>query len=234
MRYEPPSPISPSDTTLFTLPSTDPHPPYDQIWSALFPEPVKQISKKAKAQTASQARHHASAGDNTEAAETLDKVKPHAATVLPPASSANALQILESATHDVVTALLTTVRNRMAGNKTTEHSQDDDDDADDDEEGEAEEDELHFSVPLPIAVSTSTTIPISHPPSDTLPSSIQCSLSIPAEKQSTLSQPTLQRTRRRYLALQRGAIAHSQSYVGRSRREAVEGFVRFLGAEFAM
>ena len=93
-RYEPPSPFTRWDTPLFTLPSTDPHPPYSLIWTALYPPPAKP-SKRALAQgTAS-----------NPAREEADVVKPHAATVLPPSSSTHTLQILEKTTAEVTTAL---------------------------------------------------------------------------------------------------------------------------------
>ena len=244
MRYEPPSPFSRWDTPLFTIPTTDPHPPYDQIWSALFPEPTKHLSKKARAQIESHAKQGANGADDRtgqagegEGEKERDKVKPHAATVLPPAPSANALQTLESATQDVVTALLAAVRKRReAGPKQTEdhdHDNNDGNNDDGDEEEEEEEDEeqhvLHLSIPSHHPLATSQSPPIHSPPTPTF----TLALTIPPSKQPTLSQPTLQRARRRYLALQRGAIAHGQGYVGNGRGEAVEGFVRFLEGEFA-
>jgi hypothetical protein len=46
-----------------------------------------------------------------------------------------------------------------------------------------------------------------------------------------LSQPMLQRLRRKYTQIQRGAIAHGQGYV-QGRRAVVEGFADFLDNEF--
>jgi tRNA uridine 5-carbamoylmethylation protein Kti12 len=95
LRYEPPSPFSRWDTPLFTIPSTDPTPPYDAIWSVLFPSATP--SRKLTAWNGN---------PNTPAtAPDADVVRPHAATVLPPPTSAQALQLLEHTTAEIVTAL---------------------------------------------------------------------------------------------------------------------------------
>jgi protein KTI12 len=99
MRYEPPSPFSRWDTPLFTVPTTDPHPPYTLIWDALFPPPNTHKSKKALSQSQT---------TNPRPDETA--VKPHAATVLPTATPSSALQTLESTTQLVTTALLSAYR----------------------------------------------------------------------------------------------------------------------------
>jgi tRNA uridine 5-carbamoylmethylation protein Kti12 len=104
LRYEPPSPFSRWDTPLFTLPSSDPTPPYDAIWSALFPStaPSRKLA----------ARSNTSAG-----APDTDEVRPHAATVLPPSTSAQALQLLERTTAEIVTLLLTAYREQNIGDE---------------------------------------------------------------------------------------------------------------------
>jgi protein KTI12 len=101
MRYEPPSPFSRWDTPLFTVPTTDTHAPYAAIWDALFPAPVKHLSKKALSQQ--------SQGTLPPRPDEI-AVKQHAATVLPAATDASALQILESSTQLVTTALLAAYR----------------------------------------------------------------------------------------------------------------------------
>lgn len=194
MRYEPPSPFSRWDTPLFTVPTIDSEPPYDQIWSALFPEPNKHISKKAL----SQQHQRGVVTSNPESSE-KDVIKPHAATVLPRSTDANALQTLESATGDVVTALLAAGRRHLAFES--------------DDGGE-----ISFSVALDQAAAAND--------QDVM----EISLTVPPG--TSLNQPTLQRLRRRYLALQRAAIAHNQRYVGDDRRGAVVGFVGFLRGEF--
>ena len=149
-------------------------------------------------------------------------VRPHAATVLPQASPAEALQTLEAATADVVTALLVAARKQNL--------------ADSSEGGT-----LTFTVS---AEPGSNTIAQPGPPpqakSDHLSSNsnitgasgseTQIAIDIPATL--TLSQPLLQRLRRRYTAIQRGGIAHGQSHV-RGRQAAVEGFVSFIKGEWA-
>lgn len=100
MRYEPPSPFSRWDTPLFTVPTSDAHPPYPSIWEALFPPPSIHASKK----TLSQTRHQAVLPRPDET------VKQNAATILPPATDASALQTLESTTQRVATALLAAYR----------------------------------------------------------------------------------------------------------------------------
>ena len=101
MRYEPPSPFTRWDTPLFTVPTTDAHPPYDQIWTALFPTPTTHMSKKALSQQ--QQGKLLPRPDET-------AVKQHAATVLPKATEASALQVLESSTQLVTTSLLAAYR----------------------------------------------------------------------------------------------------------------------------
>lgn len=99
MRYEPPSPFSRWDTPLFTLPTSDPHPPYDLIWTALFPPSTIRTSKKALSQSQSSPQPSSPAA-----------VKPNAATILPPPTPASALQTLESTTQLVTSSLLAAYR----------------------------------------------------------------------------------------------------------------------------
>ncbi|KAK4948561.1 kti12, chromatin associated [Elasticomyces elasticus] len=99
MRYEPPSPFSRWDTPLFTIPSFDTSPPSHDIWTALFPPPAKPTSKKALSQISS-------SNSTDQATNKLEEVKRHAATVLPKATTSDALQILESATMDVIKHIL--------------------------------------------------------------------------------------------------------------------------------
>jgi tRNA uridine 5-carbamoylmethylation protein Kti12 len=112
LRYEPPSPFSRWDTLLFTLPSTDPHPPYDAIWSALFPSAAP--SRKLAARNGPL---NTPAGDTDAREATADEVRPHAATVLPPFTSAQALQLLERTTAEIVTSLLTAYKAQNIGDE---------------------------------------------------------------------------------------------------------------------
>jgi protein KTI12 len=113
MRYEPPSPFSRWDTPLFTIPSTDATPPSAQIWSALFPTPVTPTSKKALSQLPASIRN---TNTNSLPQENTNTIKPHAATILPTATSSSALQTLESATMDVVKTLLSASRDPTNSN----------------------------------------------------------------------------------------------------------------------
>ncbi len=88
MRYEPPSPFSRWDTPLFTVPTSDPIPPVSAIWDAIFPPGTPNTMRKGVV------------------SEQKAQVKPHAATVLPQATGADALQVLESITSDVVTQIM--------------------------------------------------------------------------------------------------------------------------------
>ena len=110
LRYEPPSPFSRWDTPLFTLPSTDPNPPYDAIWSALFPS----TAPSRKTLTTKNGNLNTAAGDTAARGET-DEVKPHAATVLPPSTSAQALQLLERTTADLVASLFAAYKDQNIG-----------------------------------------------------------------------------------------------------------------------
>jgi protein KTI12 len=181
MRYEPPSPFSRWDTPLFVVPSADVSPPTREIWTALFPPPAKATSRKALAQPQQVDKVKADSG----------LVKPHAATILPRATTSDALQILETATMDVVKHLLARAR----------------------ELGVADG---GGDVSLNIPVGNADAV-------------VDAVLHIPAGQ--TLSQPMLQRLRRKYTQIQRGAIAHGQGYV-RGRRGVVEGFVDFLDREW--
>ena len=121
MRYEPPSPFSRWDTPLFTVPSSDLHPPTPDIWNALYPQPIKPMSKKALSQIPRHSTQENGPTTNTAQNQTdLPKenaVKPHAATVAPKPTSADALQTLESATMDVVKHLL--AQSRLQPSPTT-------------------------------------------------------------------------------------------------------------------
>jgi len=208
MRYEPPSPFSRWDTPLFTVPTTDQHPPYDAIWSAIFPLPVKPTSKKARSQLGA---------NKTEAEDQIEQVKQHAATVLPRATASNALQVLESATMDVVKALLARARTLGAA----------------DGEGGT----VSFGLSSRDAVDRGRKTseggeeggPGHDHATDDADADVELDLHIPPGV--TLSQPALQRLRRKYTQIQRGGIAHGQAYAA-GRKAVIEGFVRFLDAEF--
>ncbi len=88
MRYEPPSPFSRWDTPLFTIPACDPVPPVSAIWDALFPPRSANLTRRAGV------------------SEVKATVKHHAATVLPQATGADALQVLERITAHVVTQIM--------------------------------------------------------------------------------------------------------------------------------
>jgi len=92
MRYEPPSPFSRWDTPLFTIPASDSMPPLSAIWDAIFPPQPASTTRK---------------GGIT---ELKADVKPNAATVLPQATEADALQTLERITADVVAQIIGRVK----------------------------------------------------------------------------------------------------------------------------
>lgn len=218
MRYEPPSPFSRWDTPLFTLPTTDTDPPYTQIWDAIFPPPTKPTSKKALSQQPAR-----NPGTTTSASQTptststtaaIDEVRPHAATVLPTATAASALQTLESTTLLVVRALLAAAR----------------------EQGAADGDGgvVSFRVDLPTSIPTPTSLsPATTTTNADVEESPDSTSTITIPPNTMLSQPLLQRLRRQYTQVQRGRIAHGQGYVGQvgGRAAVVEGFVRFLEGE---
>ncbi|ETN43227.1 uncharacterized protein HMPREF1541_02386 [Cyphellophora europaea CBS 101466] len=230
MRYEPPSPFSRWDTPLFTVPTSDTHPPYPAIWDAVFPPPSKPTSRKALSQLSASSRDVVSSTNNStgtgidpssfsssttkqdhnSAAADDDTVKPHAATILPQATAASALQTLEATTLQVVRALLAAARTQGAA----------------DGDGGSVTFSVEFGPPAPASTSPAQ-VSLS-----TVSASEEMSVTIPPG--TVLSQPLLQRLRRKYTQLQRGRIAHGQGYVGQrgGRAEVVDGFVRFLGAEF--
>jgi protein KTI12 len=95
MRYEPPSPFSKWDTPLFTVPTSDPLPPVSAIWDALLPPKVAKTARKGGAP------------------DPKEDVKPHAATALPQATGADALQILERVTAQVVAQIMTQIKEHL-------------------------------------------------------------------------------------------------------------------------
>ncbi|KAL2435170.1 hypothetical protein ABEF95_014191 [Exophiala dermatitidis] len=241
MRYEPPSPFSRWDTPLFVTPSSDPVPPTEAIWTALFPPPAKPTSKKALSQLSSSNRPNPNPHESPESPQTPDHaasihttpssinsnknapsssslsepaVKPHAATVLPKATAADALQILESATMDVTKHVLASAREQLGGDLN--------------DGGDVE-----LSIPIPNTSSSSTSLPTSTSNSDSNSNSnstrYETTLHIPAGV--NLSQPMLQRLRRKYTQIQRGGIAHGQGYV-HGRRGVVADFLDFLDREW--
>ncbi|KAL2414108.1 hypothetical protein ABEF95_013688 [Exophiala dermatitidis] len=244
MRYEPPSPFSRWDTPLFVIPSSDPVPPTQAIWTALFPPPAKPTSKKALSQLSSssnrpnpnphessewpQTPDHSATNHTTTTSSSINTnknvpsfsssslsepaVKPHAATVLPKATAADALQILESATMDVTKHVLASAREQLG--------------ADINDGGDIE-----LSIPIPNTSSSSTSLPTSTSNSDSNSNSThyETTLHIPAG--INLSQPMLQRLRRKYTQIQRGGIAHGQGYI-HGRRGVVADFIDFLDREW--
>ncbi|KAK5944277.1 kti12, chromatin associated [Knufia obscura] len=212
MRYEPPSPFSRWDTPLFTIPSTDAHPPYDAIWAAIFPAAAKSTSKKALQKQRHEEEHarkvqrdaeahalaqtnsiHANGDSATPATkkEETEVVRQHAATILPTATAPNALQVLESTTGEVVKLVLASARSA----------------------GAAEGDGGTISMNIPIPDEEALEIEMEVP------------------EGLGLSQPALQRLRRKYTQIQRGGIAHGQGYT-QGRRNVAESFVQFLQAEW--
>ena len=209
MRYEPPSPFTRWDTPLFTIPSTDPHPPYDAIWSAIFPGPTNPTSKKAlqrqrqeqehaqklqreaEAQTAPQSTSNSTVPSTKQDQHKVDSIRQNAATVLPTATALNALQLLESTTGEIVKLVLSAARASNAA--------------------DGDGGNIDISVPIPGK------------------DALEIGLEVP--EGLTLSQPTLQRLRRKYTQIQRGGIAHGQGYT-QGRRNIAEGFVHFLQAEW--
>lgn len=212
MRYEPPSPFSRWDTPLFVVPTSDAAPPTTQIWTALYPAAAKATSKKALAQSSNTSNTSTSSAPtaganphNDSTSTTTTSVKPHAATVLPQATGADALQILEGATMEVVRAVLEAARASGVTSATS---------ATGSGSGSGEAATLSFSVAMPSP----------HP-------AVDASLYVPASVAPVLSQPLLQRLRRKYTQIQRGGIAHGQGYVS-GRAAVVTGFVEFLDNEW--
>lgn len=121
MRYEPPSPFTRWDTPLFTIPSTDPHPPYDQIWTALFPTSPASTSKKALAKQQQQQLADQKASQSQSQSQQIpdaapEPVRQNAATILPQSTPQNALQTLETTTNDLTKLLLSTARSLSLSN----------------------------------------------------------------------------------------------------------------------
>jgi tRNA uridine 5-carbamoylmethylation protein Kti12 len=206
MRYEPPSPFSRWDTPLFTVPTSDDHPPYQEIWDAIFPPPAKPTSKKALSQLP---RSHVDSGKNGAVPSNgqVEEVRQHQATVLPRATSSSALQTLESATLEVVKTLLSAAREQNVA--------------------DGEGGPLQLSIPLEAPTPTQATEPSSRDDAKIL----EAEINLPVGTQ--LSQPALQRLRRKYTQIQRGAIAHGREYAGMrdGKQGVIEGFVGFLQAE---
>lgn len=205
MRYEPPSPFTRWDTPLFTIPSTDAHPPYDAIWSAIFPAAAKPTSKKALLRQRHEEEHAQKDAAETEKNGTgahkkdlVPEVRQHAATVLPSVTAPSALQVLESTTGEIVKLVLASAR---ASNV-----------ADAGEGGDI-------------------TITLAASPSNASGDPEEASFTLEVPEAVALSQPSLQRARRKFTQMQRGAIAHGQGYTA-GRRNVAEGFVKFLEAEW--
>lgn len=207
MRYEPPSPFTRWDTPLFTIPSTDAHPPYDQIWEALFPAPVKNTSKNAKmlerheqeriqraqaeAETQAQSQSQNTAPASNTPAGSVASVKQNTATIIPTAFAPNALQLLESTTGEVTKFVLASAR--QAGVADT---------------GE--------EATLRIIISVDGE---------------DVELEIEKAEGVKVSQPKLQQLRRKYTQIQRGAIAHKQKHT-QGRENVAKDFCCFLENEF--
>ncbi|KIW63329.1 hypothetical protein PV04_10183 [Phialophora macrospora] len=246
MRYEPPSPFSRWDTPLFVVPSTDVSPPMKDIWAAIYPPPPNRpTSKKALSQLARPPQTHATDDDqqtslNPNAPADGPVVKPHAATVLPRATGADALQTLESATMDVVKQLLAQSRAQNPAIL----------------QGEGGDVDLCVPVSVPGSISGQRAVNSGEAQDQERDrerehahererdqeqgqghaheqerdsSAVRITLHVPPGV--NLNQPILQRLRRKYTQIQRGGIAHGQGYVT-GKRAVVEGFVRFLADEW--
>ncbi|KAK5086372.1 kti12, chromatin associated [Lithohypha guttulata] len=203
MRYEPPSPFTRWDTPLFTIPSTDSHPPYDQIWEALFPAPAKNASKKAlmrerheqeriqKEQAVEAQIPPQQDGTNERNKKVVEAVRQNAATVLPAASAPDALQTLESTTGEITKLVLAVARDAGVAD-TGEYA----------------------------TLQTSLLV-----------DGAQLMLEIEKPEGVTLSQPKLQRLRRKYTQIQRGGIAHGKGFTA-GRKDVAVGFAKFLEDEW--
>ena len=212
MRYEPPSPFSRWDTPLFTVPSTDAHPPYTGIWDAIFPPPTQKTSKKALSQLSSKATNATSQNptQSTPVDSSPATVKQHLATILPTSTSSDALQILEATTLEIVRAFLAKAREISAA----------------DGDGGI----VSFAIPVlsSKAVSKNATgHEVIAETGSTALDMTEVEIVVPAG--TSLNQPMLQRLRRQYTQIQRGSIAHGRGYVS-GRVKIVEGFVSFLDA----
>ncbi|KKY27642.1 putative rna polymerase ii elongator complex associated protein [Phaeomoniella chlamydospora] len=232
-RYEPPSPFTRWDTPLFTIPSVDAHPPYSEIWGALFPHlaapsSVQQIlpldnsistpsSAPSVTTTATRNPNRRQVKGETR----LGTVKQHAATIQSTHTSSEALQILERGTQSVVKRLLEFSKERQQQQQ-SQHSTSTAD--------ESEEEDIEIEIPLPPPLQSSNST--SDPPAITL--------TIPP--QINLNLPTLQRLRRRYVQIQRTVTSRSGG-VGNAgttaamvagkgdERNIVAGFVRWIEEE---
>lgn len=138
-------------------------------------------------------------------------VKQHAATILPQSSTADALQILESTTMDVVKQLLARAREVGLG-----------DGGDGGDLTMTMTMTMTTTNPRPSAWTDTTS-------GDTGQNDMSITIHIPPAL--TLNQPLLQRLRRKYTQIQRAGIAHGQGYV-QGRAAIVEGFVGFLDGEW--
>ena len=213
MRYEPPSPFSRWDTPLFTIPTSDAHPPYSDIWAALFPPPSKPTSRKALSQLPRQQPSDLSTRETQAPRPNKpDQVRQHAATQLPPATSSSALQTLESTTLEIVKLVLAAARTQGAA------------------DGDGGSVSLSLSLPLPGRTNIASQTQIQKDDEDDN-APFETQLHIPTG--TVLSQPLLQRLRRKYTQIQRAAIAHGREYAGMrdGRAGVVVGFLGFVGAE---
>ena len=224
-RYEPPSPFTRWDTPLFTIPSSDTHPPYTDIWTALFPQlasPPPPTTSSGLAlptdQTPSQSAPSITTARTSSTSFTRRRgfddpaapVRPHAATVLPAAANSNALQVLERSTQTVMRHILSFAQDNTLS-------------------GTVGDQDLEINIPLP------------NPPPPSKDANEEkeaatATLTVPAGTPLTL--PVLQRLRRRYIQVQRVAVSRGAGGGGTAaargdERAIMEGFCRWLGDEFA-
>ncbi|KAL5364982.1 chromatin associated protein KTI12 [Aspergillus floccosus] len=225
-RYEEPSTASRWDKPLFTVPWSDAAPPVADIWTALTgiaaspDEPSPTTSTPAIAPLASTlAPTHLSDTASIATGTTTTrraggslrpKIKPHQATVLPPATDSSALYSLEKRTSAIVAALRSFTLAHPSAEAALAQSPD--------AAGisiAVPEAEAPVFIPAHVATAGST---------DEL-----------AGAGGILALPRLQRLRRQWISLNRSYVAanHSANRGSLAPEQVPDAFVRFLNADFA-
>ncbi|KAG2419606.1 hypothetical protein HFD88_004402 [Aspergillus terreus] len=224
-RYEEPSTASRWDKPLFTVPWSDAAPPVADIWTALTgiaatpDEPAPSPSPAITPLTSTLASTHLSDAASMATGTTTPrraggslrpKIKPHQATVLPPATDSSALYSLEKRTSAIVAALRSFALAHPSAEAALAQSPD--------AAGIAiavPEAEAPVFIPAHVATAGST---------DEL-----------AGAGGILALPRLQRLRRQWISLNRSYVGanHSSNRGSLAPEQVPDAFVRFLNADFA-
>lgn len=233
-RYEEPSTHSRWDQPLFTVPWTDPEPPVREIWTALTGIPVSTnpdttaAAAAAPTDTADPATPAAAETDTgsvatdtatatATATRTGVKIKPHAATLQPSATTPTALYDLEKRTSAVIAAIRAFTQSNPSASAVLAS-----------QSAASPGDGHGIIIPIPVAEAP-IFIPAHiafHGSSDDL-----------AGPGAVLALPRLQRLKRQWIGLNRAYIGGNYAVgmgAGGLRPEQVgDAFVRFLNDEFA-